>query len=127
MKPTKKQLKEIQEIEKKVAEVCDTKKTTEVTSNDDSISLKDFSSLRDFLAICMSDIDIFLLKDESQENDNDKLYTAEEIRNQLKSTMSKMTSFTFIHPSCYDVDLFKALSNKVLLDSGLSKEYISSL
>ena len=30
MKPTKKQLKEIQEIEKKVSEVCDTKKTIEV-------------------------------------------------------------------------------------------------
>lgn len=37
MKPTKKQLKEIQEIEKKVAEVCDTKKTTEVTRNDDGV------------------------------------------------------------------------------------------
>lgn len=34
MKLTKKQLKEIQEIEKKVAEVCDTKKTIEVTRND---------------------------------------------------------------------------------------------
>lgn len=31
MKTTKKQLKEIQEIEKKVSEVCDDKKTTEVT------------------------------------------------------------------------------------------------
>ena len=30
MKPTKKQLKEIQEIEKKVSKVCDTKKTIEV-------------------------------------------------------------------------------------------------
>jgi hypothetical protein len=37
MKTTKKQLKEIQEIEKKVAKVCDTKKTTEVTRNDDGV------------------------------------------------------------------------------------------
>jgi hypothetical protein len=37
MKTTKKQLKEIKEIEKKVAKVCDTKKTVEVTKNDDGI------------------------------------------------------------------------------------------
>jgi hypothetical protein len=37
MKTTKKQLKEIQEIENKVAEVCDTKKTIEVTRNDDGV------------------------------------------------------------------------------------------
>jgi hypothetical protein len=33
----KKQLKEIQKIEKKVSKVCDTKKTVEVTRNDDGI------------------------------------------------------------------------------------------
>ena len=37
MKTTKKQLKEIQAIEEKVSEVCDTKKTTEVTRNDDGV------------------------------------------------------------------------------------------
>ena len=37
MKTTTKQLKEIQEIEKKVAKVCDVKKTTEVTRNDDGV------------------------------------------------------------------------------------------
>ena len=37
MKPTKKQLKEIAEVEKKVAKVCDTKKTTEVTRNDEGV------------------------------------------------------------------------------------------
>lgn len=37
MKITKKQLKEIQAIEKKVSDVCDTKKTTEVTRNDDGV------------------------------------------------------------------------------------------
>jgi hypothetical protein len=135
MKPTKKQLKEIAEVEKKVAEVCDAndsildeitgipypKKTTETPRNDNNITL------REFLAICISDIDIFLLKDESQENDNDKLYTAEEIRNQLKSTMIKMTSFTFVHPDLYDVDLFSALSYKVLRNSGFSEKYINSL
>lgn len=39
MKTTKKQLKEIQAIEKKVSEVCDTKKTTEVTRNDEGVIL----------------------------------------------------------------------------------------
>jgi hypothetical protein len=37
MKATKKQLKEIAKVEKKVAEVCDTKKTIEVTRNDDGV------------------------------------------------------------------------------------------
>lgn len=37
MKPTKKQLKEIQEIEKKVSEVCDTKQTVEVTRDDNNV------------------------------------------------------------------------------------------
>jgi hypothetical protein len=37
MKPTKKQLKEIQEIEKNVSEVYDTKKTIEVTLNDKGV------------------------------------------------------------------------------------------
>ena len=37
MNPTKKQLKEIQEIEKKVSEVCDTKKTIEVTRDDNNV------------------------------------------------------------------------------------------
>lgn len=37
MKPTKKTVKAIQEIEKMVAEVCDAKKTIEVTRNDDGV------------------------------------------------------------------------------------------
>jgi hypothetical protein len=37
MKPTKRQLEAIQEIEKKVSEVCDAKKTIEVTRNDDGV------------------------------------------------------------------------------------------
>lgn len=37
MKTTKKQLKEIQAIEKKVSEVCDAKQTVEVTLNDDGV------------------------------------------------------------------------------------------
>ena len=37
MKTTKKQLKEIQEIEKMVAEVCDAKKTTEVTRDENNV------------------------------------------------------------------------------------------
>ena len=119
MKPTKKQLKEIQEIEKKVASVCDN--TDEITSEEQNITLKGL------LALCFADVDIFLLKDESQENDNDKLYTKEEIRNQLKLTMYKMTNLPFINSSLYDIDLFGALGHQLLRNSGFSEKYIKSL
>ena len=38
----------------------------------------------------MADIDIFLLQEEDQETDKDKLYTKEEIRLQLENTLAKM-------------------------------------
>ena len=83
-------------------------------------------TLKGFVALCMADIDIFLLKDESQENDNDKLYTKEEIRNQLESTMFKMTNLPFVFLSSYDIDLFSALGYQVLLNSGFSEKQIKS-
>lgn len=120
MKTTKKQLKEIQEIEKKVSSVCDNTDEIfdEITENN--------ITLKGFVALCMADIDIFLLKDESQENDNDKLYTKEEIRNQLESTMFKMTNLPFVFLSSYDIDLFSALGYQVLLNSGFSEKQIKS-
>jgi len=43
------------------------------------------------LAFFCSDVDIFLLKDNTQEKDNEKeYYHKEEIRSQLKSSMSKI-------------------------------------
>jgi uncharacterized protein YjgD (DUF1641 family) len=123
MKPTKKQLKEIQEIEKKVASVCDNTDEIfdEISGQEQNITLKEL------LALCFADVDIFLLKDESQENDNDKLYTKEEIRNQLESTMYKMTNLPFINSSLYDIDLFGALGHQLLINSGFSKKHIKSL
>jgi hypothetical protein len=51
MKPTKKQLKEIEAIEKKVSEVCDAKKTTEVTRNDDGVIINKETGLPHFLEL----------------------------------------------------------------------------
>jgi len=123
MKLTKKQLQEIQDVEKKVASVCDN--TDEIF---DEISGQEQNiTLRGFLALCFADVDIFLLQDESQENDNDKLYTKEEIRNQLESTMYKMTNLPFIDSSLYHIDLFGALGHQILRNSGFSEKYIKSL
>jgi hypothetical protein len=135
MKTTKKQLKEIQEIEKKVANVCDANDSVvneinEITDTEDTEptpTMKPYTSLRDFVALCMSDIDIFLLQDEAQENDKDKLFTVQEIRSQLKTTMVKMTSLANIHAGIYEVDLFGALSYRLLRDAGFSDKYIKSL
>ena len=42
------------------------------------------------IALTMSDIDIFLLKEEDQQTDKEQLYTKEEIRQQLTKTLSKI-------------------------------------
>jgi len=42
------------------------------------------------IAFTMSDIDIFLLKEEDQQTDKEQLYTNEEIRQQLTKTLSKI-------------------------------------
>lgn len=51
MKPTKKQLKEIQEIEKKVSKVCDTKETFEVTRDDNNVIINKETGKPHFEAI----------------------------------------------------------------------------
>lgn len=81
------------------------------------------TTLREFLALTMADIDIFLLKDESQENDKDKLYTKEEIRSQLVNTMEKMLNLPLAH-GIYDVPLFSTLTEKILENRGFSKNEI---
>jgi len=47
-------------------------------------------SLEDVLALLCADVDIFLLKEDDQKTDKDKVYTASEIRNQLKKSSEKL-------------------------------------
>jgi hypothetical protein len=83
------------------------------------------TTLREFLAIVMADIDIFLLKEEDQETDKDKLYTKEEIRSQLQASLQKATSiFPMIGWQKFDVPLFSALGEKVLERDGFSRKQI---
>jgi len=84
------------------------------------------TTLKELLALFCADIDIFLLQDESQENDLDKMYSKEEIREQLHRTMKKFASFPFILPSVWDVPLFTTLTEVVLSDMGFSKREIES-
>ena len=82
------------------------------------------TTLRTFLAMAMADIDIFLLKDETQENDKDKLYTKDEIREQLMNTMEKFTNLPMVHNGIYDVPLFPSLGQTLLENMGFSKSEI---
>lgn len=84
----------------------------------------DDTTLREFLAIFVADIDIFLLQDESQTKDNEKIYTKEEIREQLHRTMDKFVNLPIIHPQIFDVPLFSALSYKFLKNAGFSEKEI---
>jgi hypothetical protein len=85
------------------------------------------TTLRELLAFFCADIDIFLLQDESQKNDLDKLYSKEEIREQLHKTMEKFTSVFPVHPMVLDVPLFPALTRIALLESGFSKSELDSI
>ena len=87
---------------------------------------KDDTTLREFLAIFVADIDIFLLQDKSQTKDNDKIYTKEEIREQLHRTMDKFVNLPIIHPQMFDVPLFSALSYKFLKNAGFSEKEIKN-
>jgi hypothetical protein len=59
-------------------------------------------SLEKLLCMFCADIDIFLLQDEAQENGLDKIYTKEEIREQLKKTLIKFNSLS-IEPKFYEI------------------------
>jgi hypothetical protein len=85
------------------------------------------TTLKELLALFCADIDIFLLQDEAQENDLDKMYSKEEIREQLHKTMKKFTSLPNIHPLVWDVPLFPALIDLALLESGFSKSELESI
>jgi hypothetical protein len=87
-------------------------------------TMKQDTTLKEFLAIVMADIDIFLLQDETQTKDKDKLYTKEEIRSQLEATLKKVTNLPIIGRGVFEVPLFSTLSEKVLENSGFSKNEI---
>jgi hypothetical protein len=69
-------------------------------------------SLEKLLCMFCADIDIFLLQDETQKNDLDKIYTKEEIREQLKRTLIKFNSLS-IEPKVYKIPLFPTLMKYV--------------
>jgi hypothetical protein len=89
------------------------------------------TTLRSLLALFCADVDTFLLRDESQENDKDKLYTKEEIREQLTKTYVKFLSFpkifTGIHSSAFDVSIFPIINHTCLLNEGFSETYLKSI
>jgi len=85
------------------------------------------TTLREYLALFCADIDIFLLQDEAQENDLDKLFTKEEIRNQLHKTMKKFTTLPIVNPMLYDIPLFSSLADTYLLQMGFSKKELKSI
>jgi hypothetical protein len=82
------------------------------------------TTLREFMAHFCADIDIFLLKDESQENDNDKLYTKEEIRKQLHNSLHKFINNLKIEKAFYDIPLLPSLSDSFLRNAGFSEREI---
>lgn len=82
------------------------------------------TTLRELLALFCADIDIFLLQDEAQENDLDKMYSKEEIREQLHKSMRKFTTLPNIYPPLFDAPLFSILMDASLLDNGFSKREI---
>lgn len=82
------------------------------------------TTLRELLGLFCADIDIFLLQDEAQENDLDKMYSKEEIREQLHKSMRKFTSLPNIYPPLFDAPLFSILMDASLLDNGFSKREI---
>ena len=52
-------------------------------------TLPEFMNMKALLCLMMSDIQIFLIKEEDQTTDKDKLFTADEIRAQLDATLMK--------------------------------------
>lgn len=69
-------------------------------------------TLEDLLILFCADIDVFLLQDENQENDLDKLYTKDEIREQLSKTLIKFNSLS-VEPNVYKIPLFPTLLKSV--------------
>ena len=69
-------------------------------------------NLRNLIAMTMADIDTFLLKDESQTKDLDRIYDKKDIRKQLHISAYKILNV--LYQSGYDID--KPLKRKILFN-----------
>jgi len=67
------------------------------------------ATLKYMFAATMADIDIFLLQNEEQTEDSDKLYTKEEIRNQLENSLTKILNIFQDNMVNIDLPVFPAL------------------
>ena len=63
---------------------------------------RELLNLKNLVAIIMSDIDVFLLQDESQTKDLDRLYDKHDIREQLHNSASKIVNV--LSKSGFDID-----------------------
>jgi hypothetical protein len=59
-------------------------------------------NLRNLVAIILADIDVFLLQDETQTKDLDRIYDKNDIRNQLHKSGSKIVNV--LSESGFDID-----------------------
>lgn len=66
---------------------------------------KQMLTIRYLLAMTVADIDIFLLKESDQVTDKEKLYSKEEIREQLQETMQKVIGTLMQLGFDIDIDL----------------------
>lgn len=80
-------------------------------------------TLSDLLAFFCADVEIFLLKDESQDKYLDKLFSKEEILEQLENTLHKVYSLP-VHPKVWETPLFSNLTKVVLKEEGFSNQEI---
>jgi hypothetical protein len=80
-------------------------------------------TLRELLQIFCADVEVCLLRDESQENYLDKLYSKEEIINQLENTLLKTLSISEFK-KVYDIPLFSTLTEFALKEEGFSNQEI---
>lgn len=73
------------------------------------------TTLIDLLAMLVADIDIFLLKDESQENDKEQEYFhRDEIREQLKASLKKFGTLPLaMHQELYNDLQYSFIKNEI--------------
>ena len=90
-------------------------------------------TLSELLVLMVSDIDIFLLKEENQIDDKNIMYSADDIRKQLKATLSKVLNlymqdvFPILDTPIYKaVKVYQVHTNNVLSDKE-KKEIIAEI
>ena len=95
-----------------------TKKMTEREKEERYLNLTTAQlNLSDLLVVIMTDIDIFLLKEENQIDDKNVLFTEEDVRNQLSETQKKMIQILTSSGFDMDLPLLGALRLKSLFDN----------